>query len=71
MFTELDLLTLRALAKRLRLPADWLRAEVDGGRLPAVKADNELLFHFPTVVRLLAERAAGGAEPGRSREERA
>lgn len=58
MINEHDLLTLRALARRLRIPAEWLRAEVEAGRLSAIRANDELLFHYPTVVRLLTERAA-------------
>lgn len=61
MYDDIDLLTLRGVARRLHLPADWLRAEVDAGRLPAVRAHTELLFHYPTVVRLLGKRAAAGS----------
>jgi hypothetical protein len=58
MLSEHDLLTLRAAARQLRIPADWLRAEAESGRVPALRAHDELLFHFPTVVQVLGERAA-------------
>lgn len=58
MHDDIDLVSLRVLARRLRVPAEWLRAEAEGNRLPAVKAHDALLFHYPTVVRILAERAS-------------
>ena len=45
------------LARRLRVPVRWLRAEAEAGRLPHVKAEKQLLFDAETVERLLLERA--------------
>ena len=44
-------------ARWLRVPAKWLLAEVDAGRLPALAAGPRRLIHVPTVARLLSERA--------------
>jgi hypothetical protein len=45
------------LARLLGVPARWLRAEAEAGRLPHLRADNVLLFDADLVERLLAERA--------------
>jgi hypothetical protein len=55
-------LPLNKAARCLRVPAAWMRAEVDAGRLPALRAGRAILIHVPTVAKLLADRAkqAGG-----------
>jgi hypothetical protein len=55
---ESDLITLAQLASHLRVPASWLRAEADAGRLPHVRAGHQRLFNLPSVLSLLADRAA-------------
>lgn len=55
---------LGAMARRLRVPAKWLRDEAEAGRLPHLKAGNSLLFDAETVERLIINRlrdAAGKA----------
>jgi len=52
-------LPLNQAARCLRVPAQWLREEVEAGRLPGLKAGRAILLHVPTVARLLAERAKG------------
>ena len=47
-------------ARMLRVPAGWMRDEVEAGRLPALRAGRAILLHVPTISRLLAERARGG-----------
>jgi len=49
------------MARRLRVRSDWLRAEAEAGRLPAVKAGDTWLFDSNLIERLLLERARGGA----------
>ena len=44
-------------ARCLCVPAQWLREEVETGRLPGLKAGKAILIHVPTVAQLLAERA--------------
>jgi excisionase family DNA binding protein len=51
------LLHLAALARRLGVPATWLRKEADSGRLPCVKAGTQRLFDADAIERLLLERA--------------
>ena len=51
------------MARRLRVPARWLRAEAEAGRVPCLKADNALLFDPETVERVLWERARRGGGP--------
>lgn len=50
-------LPLHIAARHLRVPARWLREEVEAGRLPALRADRVILIHLPTVAASLAERA--------------
>jgi hypothetical protein len=54
-----NLLPLRLMARRLRVPAKWLRAEALAGRLPHLNADGQLLFHAATIASALLARAAG------------
>lgn len=50
-------LPLNRAARCLRVPARWLRDEVNAGRIPALVAGTRVLIHLPTVAALLAERA--------------
>lgn len=52
------LLPLRFMARRLRVPAKWLRAEALAGRLPHLNADGQLLFNPVAVEAALIARAA-------------
>lgn len=45
------------MARRLRVPVRWLRAEAEAGRIPHVKAETVFLFDPETVERVLLERA--------------
>lgn len=62
--SENTLTNLAGLARRLRLPMDWLRTEADAGRLPCLKVGRRRLFNLGAVEAALAERAARG-EVGR------
>lgn len=55
-----NLMPLREMARRLRVPATWLKAEALAGRVPAVQAGNQFLFHLEAVESALAERARKG-----------
>lgn len=61
MSIESELAPLGAMARRLRVPARWLKAESDAGRIPHIRAGNQRLYNVPVVLRLLAERA--GSQP--------
>ncbi len=50
---------LNVAARCLRVPAGWLRAEIDARRIPALLAGRSVLVHVPTVLPLLTERAQG------------
>lgn len=50
-------LPLHIAARCLRVPARWLRDEIEAGRLPALRAGRAILIHVPTVSVVLAERA--------------
>lgn len=52
-----DPLPLNIAARCLRVPARWLRDEINAGRIPALVADRSVLVHVPTAAELLAERA--------------
>lgn len=52
-------LPLNIAARCLRIPAHWLRDEIEAGRIPALVAGRSVLVHAPTVAALLAERAKG------------
>lgn len=45
------------MARRLGVPASWLRREADAGRIPCVRAGAQRLFAAELVERLLLERA--------------
>lgn len=49
-------LYLGAMARRLRVPAKWLRAEAEAGRIPHLRAGNVLLFDPEAVERIVFER---------------
>lgn len=55
---------LNVAARCLRVPAGWLRDEIEAGRLPALIAGSAVLVHVPTVLDLLAERAKGEPREG-------
>lgn len=62
MITPPDLsepLPLNLAARCLRVPAGWLREEIEAGNIPALVAGRAVLVHVPTVSALLAQRAKG------------
>lgn len=51
--------SLRTAARDLGVPATWLKAEVERGAIPCLRAGTKLLFDLQLVRRLLLERARG------------
>ena len=49
--------TLPLLARRLGLPAAWLKSEAEAGRLPHLRTSRRLMFNLNAVERILSERA--------------
>jgi hypothetical protein len=58
MFTAPPLTPLSVLARQLRVPVRWLRAEAEAGRLPCVRAEKQILFDPEVVYQVLRQRAA-------------
>jgi hypothetical protein len=56
------LLPLGQTARLLQVPAAWLRAEAEAGRLPHLKAGKALLFDVDSVEQILIERARMGGK---------
>ena len=52
-----ELLAAGPMARRLRVPVRWIKAEADAGRLPCVKAERVYLFDTEAVESALIERA--------------
>jgi hypothetical protein len=57
---ETNLLNIVGLARRLHLPAAWLKAEAKAARIPSLRAGRRFLFNPEAVERVLLERAAKG-----------
>jgi hypothetical protein len=57
MMTDSKLLPAGPMARRIRVPVRWLKAEAEAGRVPCVKAETVLLFDPEAVERVLLERA--------------
>jgi hypothetical protein len=53
-----NLLTLNRLAQRLKIPAKWLRAEADAGRIPCLKIGCRYYFNVPAVLEAISILAA-------------
>ena len=60
MITQTKLLPVGPMARRLRVPVRWLRAEAEAGRIPHLQAERVLLFDPETVEAVLVERARNG-----------
>ncbi len=54
---ETKLLPLNIVARRLRVPVRWLRAEAEAGRIPSLQAGNSYLCDPQAVEAALLERA--------------
>jgi hypothetical protein len=57
MQTTRTLLPLTVVARRLRVPSSWLRAEAEAGRVPSLRAGNQILCDLGAVEAALLERA--------------
>ena len=63
MLTASKLLPLGPMARRLRVPSKWLRAEAEADRVPCLKAGKAILFDADAVEQALLERARKGGPP--------
>jgi hypothetical protein len=57
MIQQAKLLPVGPMARRLRVPAKWLREEAEAGRVPCLKADRAFLFDPETTEAVLLQRA--------------
>ncbi len=57
METKPKLLTVGPMARRLRVPVQWLREQAEAGNIPHLKAGRALLFDPETVERVLLQLA--------------
>jgi hypothetical protein len=55
--TPSQLVPLNVAARWLCVPLRWLRAEAEAGRIPCLRADNQILCDFEAVQAVLLERA--------------
>jgi hypothetical protein len=62
-----QLVPIRLVARWLRVPVRWLRAEADAGRIPCLRADNQFLCDLEAVEAVLLERAR---QPSPAKEDR-
>lgn len=60
---ETNLLSLRFMARHLRVPQKWLRAQAEAGLIPHLDAGGQLLFNPEAVEAVLLERARSSAAP--------
>ena len=61
-------LPLRRAAVRLGVPAAWLRAEADAGRVPHLRVGRRLMVNPQAVERVLLDRARQAGGEGVDRE---
>ncbi len=57
-YTADDLVSIRRLARELRLPIAWLKTEAQTGQIPCLHIGRKCVFNLTAVKRVLAERAA-------------
>ena len=58
-------LYLGAMARQLRVPATWLRAEAEAGRIPHLRAGSALLFDPEVVERIVLDRLRESPTPAK------
>lgn len=56
-----NLIHVRVAARRYGLPVKWLKAQAKEGKIPALIAENQVLFDSSVLSRWLADRARKGA----------
>ncbi|MCE5185404.1 MAG: glutathione S-transferase domain-containing protein [Planctomycetaceae bacterium] len=61
---ENNLIHIRTASRRYGLPAKWLREQAKSGAIPALVADNQVLFDSNILAEWLQERAQTGDARG-------
>ncbi len=60
--TEQPYISLTTLARRLGLPASWLKSEARAGRLPYLRVGRRFMFNLDSVEAELHRRSERGAD---------
>jgi hypothetical protein len=55
---EVRTVPLKSMARLLRVTEPWLRSEAEAGRIPHLKAGEQLLFNPELVEQLILRRAS-------------
>ena len=55
---------LTVLSEQAGLPAAWLKAEADAGRIPCLRAGRRLMFDAEAVKKALADRMVEALKQG-------
>jgi hypothetical protein len=63
MNTTSNLVPLNVAARWLRVPLRWLRAEAEAGRVPCLRADDQILCDYEAIEAVLLKRARQIGEP--------
>jgi glutathione S-transferase len=57
-----NLIHVRIAARRYGLPVKWLKEQAKAGKIPALVADNQVLFDRSILAKWLADHAKGGLQ---------
>ena len=57
-----NLIHVRIAARRYGLPVKWLKGQAKAGKIPALVADNQVLFDRSILAKWLADHAKGGLQ---------
>ncbi|MCH7838675.1 MAG: helix-turn-helix domain-containing protein [Planctomycetes bacterium] len=60
--TQQVFIPLHTLSRLLGLPAAWIKAEVDGGRIPYLRVGRRVMFNREAVEAVLNERSHVGGK---------
>ncbi|MEN6384376.1 MAG: glutathione S-transferase N-terminal domain-containing protein [Phycisphaerales bacterium] len=59
-----NLIHIRIAARRYGLPPKWLREQAKAGKIPALIADNQILFDASILAEWLSKKARQGGAYG-------
>jgi hypothetical protein len=59
-----DVLPLNRAARKLGVPANWLKAEADAGRVPHLRAGAKYVFELSAAAEAIAQQIRANAPSG-------
>lgn len=62
--SQLEIVPIEVLAKRLRLSKAFLKRETQSGRIPSLKAGNQIRYNPNAVISALAAQATSNVSGG-------